>query len=126
MEGSMFRQLVICGVFLAVGTMTTAAQQPNVILRKVQVLGADYDIVFAMSQPVVPAPTDLFDKGDSLTIHEIGEELAYAVKGEIEATFKEVGPPLMPIYAFRLEMRGVKSSNALNVYVVPKIGPPIQ
>jgi hypothetical protein len=106
--------------------MSTAAQQPDVILRKVQVLGADYDLVFAMSQPVAAAPTDLFDKEDPLTIHTIGGELAHAVKGEIEATFKEVGLPLMPIYAFRLEMHGVNSSNALNVYVVPKIGPPIQ
>ena len=120
----MLRQLVISAALIAIGTISVAAQQSDVILRKVEVLGADYDIVFAMSRPAA-TPIDRSNKEDPLTIHAIGGELAYATKGEIEAIFREVGLPVMPTQAFRLDF-DVKAPNALNVYVFPRIGPPIQ
>jgi hypothetical protein len=121
----MLKQLMICAAFVAVGTASVNAEQKAVVLRKVEVPGADFDIVFAASRPhaaAVGRPV----AGDPLVIDPIGGEFAYALKGEVEDMFKEVGVPLLPIYAFRLELHGGNARNALNVYVVPKIGPPMQ
>ena len=111
----MLKQLLIGAACVALGTGSLKAQ--DVVLRKVDVPGTNFDIVFAVSA----------DRRDHpLVIHSIGGELAHAVNGEIEKMFTDAGPSGFPIHAFRVELRGGKLSNALNVYVVPKRGRPAQ
>lgn len=122
----MLKQTLMSALFVALGTASSVAQQQDVILQKVEIPGAAYDIVFAMSRPVVISTVRAKHK-NPLVIHPIGGELAYAVQGEIESMFKEVGYPLLPLHAFRIEMNGLGSSTArLNVYVLPRHGPPVQ
>jgi len=114
MEGIMLKQVLIGAVCVALGTGSLNAQ--DVVVRKVDVPGTNFDIVFAVSA----------DRRDHpLVIHSIGGELAHAVDGEIEKMFTEADPSGFPIHAFRVELSG-ESSNALNVYVVPKRGRPVQ
>jgi len=111
----MLKQMLIGAACVALGTGSVNAQE--VVLRKVDVPGTNFDVVFA-----VPA-----DRGDHpVVIHSIGGELAHAVEGEIEKMFTDAGPSGFPIHAFRVELRGGKSPNALNVYVFPKRGAPVQ
>ena len=113
MEGIVLKQLLIGAVCVALGTGSLNAQ--DVDLRKVDVPGADFDIVFAVSA----------DRHDHpMVIHSIGGELAHAVDGEIEKMFTQAGPSGLPIHAFRVELGGGTSSKGLNVYVVPKRGQP--
>src|SRR5215510_3121332 len=115
MEGIMLKQVLIGAVCVALGTGSLNAQ--DVVLRKMDVPGTNFDLVFAVSA----------DRRDHpLGIHSIGGELAHAVDGEIENMFTEADPSGFPIHAFRVELRGGASSNALNVYVVPKRGRPVQ
>src|SRR5262249_32539583 len=115
MEGIMLKPLLIGAACVALGTGSLNAQ--DVVLRKVDVPGTNFDIVFAVSA----------DRRDHpLVIHSIGGELAHAVDGEIEKMFTNAGSPAFPIHAFRVELRGGTSSNALNVYVVPKRDWPVQ
>jgi len=109
----MFKQLLIGAVCVVLGTGSLNAQ--DVDLRKVDVPGADFDIVFAVSADGRDHP---------LVIHSIGGELAHAVDGEIEKMFTQAGPSGLPIHAFRVELGGGTSSKGLNVYVVPKRGRP--
>ena len=105
----MFKPLLIGAACVALGTGSLNAQ--DVVLRKVDVPGTSFDIVFAVSA----------DRHDHpLVIHSIGGELAHAGDGEIEKMFTNAGSPGFPVHAFRVELRGGTSSNALNVYVVPK------
>jgi hypothetical protein len=118
----MLRQLLIGAAFVALGTVSVNAQYQEVVLREVEVPGANFGIVFAMAKPQATT----VDRHDPLAIRSIGGELAHAVEGEIEKMFKDVGSSGFPIHAFRVELRGDKPSNALNVYVVPKLGRLVQ
>lgn len=111
----MLKQLLIGAACVAPGIGSVSTQE--VVLRKVEVPGTSFDIVFTVSADHRDHP---------LVIHSIGGELAHAVDGEIERMFTDVGPSGLPIHAFRLELSGGKASNALNVYVVPKRGRPVQ
>ena len=99
-----------------------AAQQRDVILQKVQVPGTSFDIVLAMSRPPTIPTFGAAAPKDALVTYPIGEELAYATTHEIENMLKEVGSSHMPIHAFQVESNGHRSSTALNVYVVPRVG----
>jgi hypothetical protein len=122
----MFRQLVLSASFVAMATVSAAAQQSEVVLRKVEVPGADYDIVFAIGRHPVAVSIDRLDTIDPLDIHPIWHDIAHATTDEIQQIFKDVGVSVLPIHAFRVEMRGIEFTNAFNVYVLPKIGAPIQ
>lgn len=117
----MLRQLLIGAAFAAFGTVSANAQHQEIILRKVEVAGSNFDIVFAMAKPQAATTIERRDHHDPLAIHSIGGELAHAIDGEIENMFNNVGPSGFPIHAFRLELRDGNPSVALNVYVVPKL-----
>ena len=111
----MLKQLLIGAACVLLGTGSVNSQE--VVLRRVDVPGTNFDIVFAVSADRLDHP---------VVIHSIGGELAHAVDGEIEKIFTDAGPSGFPIHAFRVELRGGKSPNALNVYVFPKRGAPVQ
>lgn len=87
----------------AIRAASLAVQQPTPIVRKIEVPGSDFDIVFAMTQtPVVVDPND---RPYSLAVHSIS---------------KDVGLPQQPICAFEVENIGSKIPQAASVYIVPK------
>ena len=115
----MIKQFLMGAVFIAAGTVSVAAQQRDVILRKIQISGTDFDIVLAMSTPPAIPIFRLAVGKDPLVTYPIGGELAYAAPGEIENMLREVDSSSMPTHAFRVEINGA-GSNALNMYVVPR------
>jgi hypothetical protein len=119
LEEIMLRQLLIGAAFVAFGAASVNAQYQEIILRKVEVAGSNFDIVFAMASP--QAATTRRDHHDPMAVYSIGGELAHAIDGEIEKMFNDVGPSGLPIHAFRLELNDGNPSIALNVYVVPKL-----
>jgi hypothetical protein len=98
------------------------AEQPEPVMRKVAVPGADFDIVFAMTKSPVGATTYLRDQSNSLHVYSVASELAMAVDGDVEKMFKEVGSSQLPLCAFEVEQQGDKAPNAASVYIVPKVG----
>lgn len=102
----------------AIRTASLVAQLPEPIMRKVEVPGSDFDIVFAMTKtPVVMNPTD---QPDSLAVYSVGSELAYARDGDIERMFKEVDLSQVPVCAFEVEHKGNGPTGAASVYIIPK------
>ena len=84
----MLKQLLFCFAFAAVGTVPAIAEQQAVVLRKVELPGAGFDIVFAASKGHTAVTISRPDAKDPLIISPIGSEFAHAVQGEIGAYSK--------------------------------------
>ena len=69
----MLKLLSICAMFIALAMAPASAQQ-EAILRKVEVTGAGFDIVLAMSKPG-GTTYDLAKSPEALLIHLIGGQL---------------------------------------------------
>ena len=70
----------------AIRTASLVAPQPAPLMRKVQVPGRDFDVVFAMTK--TPVVVDATERLDSLAVYSAGSELAMAVEGDVERMFK--------------------------------------
>jgi hypothetical protein len=95
-----------------------AVPQAATAMRKVEVPGANFVIVFATTNaPIVWEP---HEQMDSLVVHSIGNELIMATDGDIEKMFKDVGLTQWPSCAFYVEHKVSSPPQAASVYVVPK------
>jgi hypothetical protein len=101
-------------------TASSNAHQPEPVMRKVDVPGADLDVIFAMTKSPAGATTDLGNQPSSLFVYSVVSELAMAVEGDVEKMFKEVGSSQLPICAFEVEYNGGKPPKVASVYIVPK------
>lgn len=102
----------------AIRTASLVAQQPEPTMRKVEVPGSDFDIVFAMTKtPVIVNPND---GPELLNVYSVGGELVMATDGDVERMFKDVGSSQLPICAFEVENKGSKLPQAASVYIIPK------
>ena len=101
-------------------TASPKAEQPDPVMRKVAVPGADFDIVFAMTKSPIGATTDRRDQPNSLHVYSVGSELAMAMNGDLEKMFREVGTSQLPICAFEVEQQGGEVPKSASVYIVPK------
>jgi hypothetical protein len=119
----MFKQVWICAALIAFATGSLIAQEQDLVLQKVEVSGADFDIVFVMSKSKPPATIALLGLDNPLIVHPIGEELAFAADSEVEKMFRDVGSSQYPIHAFRVERKDSQPWSGVNVYVVPKSAP---
>jgi hypothetical protein len=119
----MFKQVWICAALIAFATGPLIAQEQDLVLQKVEVSGADFDIVFVMSKSKPPATIALRGLDNPLIVHPIGEELAFAADSEVEKMFRGVGSSQYPIHAFRVERKDSQPWSGVNVYVVPKSAP---
>src|SRR5262249_19138116 len=117
----MLRQLLIYPALVSLVIFSAPAHSQEVFLRKVEVPGANFDVVFAMLNPASTRTAGHGDQNNPLTVSPTAAEFAFALSGEIE---KATGGTGMPIHAIRLEIQGCKPANALNVYVVPKVVQP--
>lgn len=116
----MLKYFTICAALVVFGTGSVNAQQQEAVLHKLEVPGADFDIIVAMPKFSAGATIELRGQPDPLIVSLIGGELAMAVDGEVEQMFKDVGSLQFPIYAFQVERKGSKPSKAVAVYLVPK------
>jgi hypothetical protein len=113
----MLKHFAVCAVLLVLGTGSVNAQQQDVVLRKIEVPGADFDVVFVMSKAQAAATIGLRSPENSLVVRSIGDELAFATDGEIERIF---GSSRYLIHACRVERKDSDPSSAVHVYVVSK------
>jgi len=115
----MFKHLSIIAALAVLATGPANAQQSDPVWQKVEVPGADFVIVFATTKTQVSPTNSLRASPDPLVVYPAGSELAFAVDGEIEKLFKDVGAVQFPACAFRVERMGSKPIAAL-AYVLPK------
>jgi len=115
----MLKYLPIFAALVALGTGTANTQQNDSVWQKVEVPGADFVVVFAMTKSPVTANSNLRAFPDPLVVYPAGGELAFAVDGEVEKLFKDVGAVQFPACAFRVERKGGKPIAAL-AYVFPR------
>ena len=113
----MLKQLSICAAIVVLATGSANAQQSEPVWQKLEVPGADFVVVFATTTN--PASNSLRDSPDPLVVYPAGSELAFAVDGEVEKLFKDLGAVQFPACAFRVERKGNKPIAAL-AYVLPK------
>ena len=115
----MLKQLSICAAIVVLATGSANAQQSEPLWQKLEVPGADFVVVFATTTNPVAARSSLRDSPDPLVVYPAGSELAFAVDGEVEKLFKDLGAVQFPACAFRVERKGNKPIAAL-AYVLPK------
>ena len=113
----MLRYITVCAVLLVLGTGSVNAQQQDVVLHKIEVPSADFDMVVVMSKAQAATANGPRSPSNSLVVSPTGDELASATDAEIERIF---GSSRYLIHAFRVEPRGGDPSSAVHVYVVSK------
>jgi hypothetical protein len=117
-EKTMFKHLPLFAALAVLAPTSVNAQQSDPVWQKVEVPGADFVVVFAITKSSV-APDALRASPDPLVVYPTGSELAFAVEGEVEKQFKDVGAVQFPACAFRVERKGDKPIAAI-AYVLPK------
>jgi hypothetical protein len=118
-EEAMLKHLSIFAAIVVLAAGSAKAQQSDPVWQKVEVPGADFVVVFATTTNPVAANNSLRASPDPLVVYPAGSELAFAVDGEVEKLFKDVGAVQFPACAFRVERKGSKPIAAI-AYVLPK------
>lgn len=99
-------------------TASLAAPQPAPLMRKAEVPGSSFDIVFAMTK--TPVAMDINERQDALIVYSPGSELLMADTDDVERMFKDVGLSQLPICQFEVEHKGSSPPQAVSVYIIPK------
>jgi hypothetical protein len=115
----MLKTISICVALIVLGTSVAAAQQREAFLKKLEVPGADFDIVVAMAKPG-GAIVDQGGLPDPLVVSLAGTELAIGLDGEAVMMIKDIGLLLTPACAANAGRKNGSSSKSIAVYVVPK------
>jgi hypothetical protein len=100
-----------------VRTASLDARPPGVGMRKAEVPGNDFAVVFVTTR--TPIAWDRHERPDSLAVFYAGSELIMAVEGDVDRMFKPVGLTQMPICTFEVENKNSNPSQAASVYIVP-------
>jgi hypothetical protein len=112
----MLKGFTICATLLVLGIGSVSAQQHDIVVRKIEVPGADFDMVVVMSKAGAGITGGLSDQ-EPLVASPTGDWLAYATDCEIERIF---GRSQSLIHGFRVERKEGEPSSAVHVYVVSK------
>src|SRR3954463_978860 len=102
----MSKHLSIFAALAVLCTGSANAQQNDPVWQKVEVPGADFVVVFATAKTPASPASSLRASPDPLVVYPTGSELAFAVDGEVEKLFKDVGAVQFPVCAFRVERKG--------------------
>ena len=113
----MLKYFAICAALLVLGIGSVSAQQQDIVVRKMEVPGADFDMVVVMSKAQAGATSGLSGHEPSLVAGPTGDWLAFATDREIEQIF---GRSRSVIHGFRVERKEGEPSSAVHVYVVSK------
>lgn len=120
----MLKHLSIFAAIVVLTTGSANAQLSDPVWQKVEVPGADFVVVFATTKTPVTPDNSLRASPDPLVVYPAGSELAFAVDGEVEKLFKDIGAVQFPACAFRVEREGSKPIAAI-AYVLPKEEPAV-
>lgn len=112
----MLKGLSICATLLVLGVSSVSAQQQDIVVRKIEVPGADFDMVVVTPKAGAGTTRSLSDQ-EPLVASPTGDWLAYATDCEIEGIF---GRSRSLIHGFRVERKDGEPSSAVHVYVVAK------
>lgn len=115
----MLKFISICSALVILGTGAVSAQQQEAALKKLEVPGADFDIVVAMAKPAGAAFVQ-HGLPDPLLVNLAGTELVMAVDGEVEKMVKDVGLLLTQTCAISMRRQNGKPAKSVALYVVPK------
>ena len=114
----MLKHLSIFAALLAVVPFTAQAQQLEAVLHRMEVPGANFEIIVA--RPSSSGVTiDLGRAPEALVIHLIGGELALSFDSE-ERMLRTLDSLQLPVGAFQVERAGSASREPVAVYVVPR------
>jgi len=113
----MLKHISICAALLVLGTGSVGAQQPDIVVRKIEVPGAGFDMVVVMSKDHAGATSGRSGQESPLVTAPTGDWLAFATDCEIERIF---GSSRSLIHGFRVERKEGEPSSAVHVYVVSK------
>jgi hypothetical protein len=119
MEDTMLKHLSICAALLALGTVPVAAQLQEAVLQRMEVPGADFDIVLAMPKSPPQRMDDLNMSADALVVHLIGGELVLAFD-DADKMLKAAESLRLPVSASHWVRKDGKLRTPFAVYVVPK------
>jgi hypothetical protein len=113
----MIKHLSICAALLAFATGSANAQQKEAMVQRIEVPGAAFDLILAITKPQ-GVTFDLAESPDALLIHLIGGELAVGFD-DAETMLKVLGTLRRPVGAVHIESRDHKSRMPVAVYLVP-------
>jgi len=114
----MLKHLSICVALIAFGSSSAGAQQREAIFQKIEVPGADFDLMLAT--PKMPAVViDLSESPDALVIHLVGGELALGFE-KAEDMLKATEFLRSPVGAFHIRRDNGNARVSAAVYMVPK------
>ena len=120
---TMFKHLSIFAALLAVQPFTAQAQQLEAVLHRMEVPGANFEIIVARPSSS-GATIDLGRSPEALVIHLIGGGLALSFDSE-ERMLKTLDSLQLPACAFHAERTGGASREPVAVYVVPRSRPTV-
>jgi hypothetical protein len=98
-------------------TTSLDARLPGVGMRKVEVPGNDFAIVFVTTR--TPIEWDSHARPDALAVYPSLSGLVMAVDGDAARMFEEVGLSQFPTRNFEAELTNTNPSQAASVYIVP-------
>ena len=115
----MLKHLSICVVLTAFGSTSLSAQQHEAVLQKVQVPGADFEIVLAVPKYPAAVIHDLGKSPDALLLHLVGGALVLGFDAP-EKMIAALESVRSPACAFHVDGKGDKRPAPIAVFVVPK------
>jgi hypothetical protein len=118
----MLKCFAIFATVLVLGLGSVSAQQQDIVVRKIEVPGTDFDFVVVMSKNPAGITSGLSDQEHPLVASPTGDWLAFATDCEIERIF---GRSRSLIHGFRVERKEGEPSSAVHVYVVSKGAGPL-
>lgn len=123
----MLKYIPICAAFVALGTGSLNAQyaqhvqqgQQEAALQKVEVPGADFDIVLAMPKSQTGATFNPGNSPDAMVVYLTGGELALSFDGT-ETLLQAIDSLQSPACAFHVDGKDSAASKPVAAYIVPK------
>ena len=113
----MLKCFAACATLLILGFGSVRAQQQDMVVRKIEVAGTDFEMVVVMSKAQADITNGLSEQETPLVASPTGDWLAFATDCEIERIF---GRSRSLIHGFRVERKEGEPSSAVHVYVVSK------
>jgi hypothetical protein len=115
----MLKRLTICLLLTAFGPASLNAQQQGAVLQKMEVPGADFEIVVAIPKHPAAAMHDLSKSPDALILHLVGGQLVlgFDTPEKMLAALESVRSPGCSLH---VDGKGDKPPKPVAVFVVAK------
>ncbi|HJU18521.1 MAG TPA: hypothetical protein VJ770_18880 [Stellaceae bacterium] len=114
----MLNRFVICAALVVLGAGSSAAQEREATLHKIEVPGASFEMLVATAKSPDAPVFGLGDTPDAFVIHLIGGKLwvGFEDAGKMIETIKLLRQPIGSFHMERTE------ADPIAVYFIPKVG----